>query len=247
MYVFITGATSGIGQQLTLDYLKAGHHVIACGRSQTKLNALSQTANTAQLSCLHFDITDAPATYRACQNLPHTPDLWILNAGDCEYLENGCMDVTTFRRIMEVNVMGLAHCIEGCQHHFQAGQHLAIVGSIASELAFPRAEAYGASKACIGYYARSVSLALERRGMLVSTIYPGFVSTPLTDKNTFAMPMQISVTTASQKIRQGLARGQRHIYFPWLLTTLIRLIGTLPYAWQTYFVRKWLMPTNQGN
>jgi short-subunit dehydrogenase len=242
MHVFITGATSGIGQQLTLDYLKAGHHVIACGRSSAKLEALSQAASAAQLTCLTFDITDASATYRACHHLPHTPDLWILNAGDCEYLEDGYMDVTTFRRIIEINVMGLAHCIEGCQHHFKAGQHVAIVGSIASELALPRAEAYGASKACIGYYARSVSLALERRGIKVSTIYPGFVSTPLTNKNTFAMPMQVSVATASHQIQRGLARGQRHIYFPWLFTTLIRLLGALPYRWQTYLVRKWLMP-----
>ena len=137
MNIFITGATSGIGQQLTLDYLEAGHHVIACGRDLGKLNSLSERVNTSELTCLHFDITDAPATYRACQHLPLTPDVWILNAGDCEYLENGFMDVTTFRRIIEVNVMGLAHCIEGCQHHFQAGQHLAIIGSIASELALP--------------------------------------------------------------------------------------------------------------
>ncbi len=143
--VFITGATSGIGKQLALDYAKQGWQVIACGRNQSVLDSLhTQYANIFPLA---FDVTDHPGTKAALAQLPCQPELWILNAGDCEYIDDGKMDVTLMARVFNINVLGVAAVIEGIQPHLSRGHRVAIVGSIASELALPRAEAYGASKA----------------------------------------------------------------------------------------------------
>ncbi|MDE1242160.1 SDR family oxidoreductase [Vibrio aestuarianus] len=229
--VLITGATSGIGYQLAVDYAKDGWQVIACGRNHQTLQML-QHAHPQQIFPLAFDIIDAAQTKTVLDDLPFVPSLWVLNAGDCEYIDDGKMDAALFARVININVIGLANCIEGLQHHLVQGHRLAIVGSIASEIALPRAEAYGASKAAVSYLARTLALDWQAKGIAVSTIFPGFVSTPLTDKNTFSMPMMVSTEYASQAIRQGLAKGKSNIYFPARFTSILRVIGSLPYAWQ---------------
>ena len=236
--VLITGATSGIGLQLAIDYAKTGAVVYACGRNQERLNELnSQFVN---IHTLAFDLTDLDATKHTLSSLEHIPDLWILNAGDCEYIDDGQLDAKLVKRVFDINVLGLTNAIEACQPHFSRGQRLAIVGSIASEVALPRAEAYGASKAAVSYLARALQLDLKPQGIDVSIIYPGFVKTPLTDKNTFDMPMLISSERASKEIREGLAKGLSHIYFPKKFTSILRLIGALPYRWQNALTAKLL-------
>ncbi len=228
--VLITGATSGIGFQLAEDYAQQGWDVIACGRNTEALNNLIERySNVVGLS---FDITDVEQTSDALSTLPFTPSLWILNAGNCEYIDNGQMDSQLVSRVFQTNVLGLTNVIQAIQSHLSSGHRVAVVGSIASEVALPRAEAYGASKAAVSYLARALRLDWKTQGIEVSTIYPGFVATPLTDKNTFPMPMIITVEEASKAIRKGLAKGQSNIYFPKRFTWILRVIGSLPYTWQ---------------
>ncbi|MGC9423281.1 SDR family NAD(P)-dependent oxidoreductase [Vibrio sp.] len=236
--VLITGASSGIGRQLAQDYAQQGWQVIACGRNRAALEQLA--ADDGAIYPLVSDVTDRTETLNAFANLPFIPELWILNAGNCEYIDDGLMDTERLARVFAVNVFGVAICLEAIQSRLMKGHRVAIVGSIASELALPRAEAYGASKAAVGYLARSLALDWQNKGVAITTIFPGFVATPLTDKNNFPMPMMITVQQASKAIRIGLAKGKKNIYFPARFTWMIRLLALLPYRWQHQWV-KWLV------
>ncbi|WP_104041177.1 SDR family oxidoreductase [Vibrio hyugaensis] len=234
--ILITGATSGIGKQLALDYALAGWKVIACGRNQALLSELE--ASSQNIATLRFDITDYEQTQTVLNALPFTPETWLFNAGDCEYMDDGLVDAQLMARVMNVNVIGVANCVEACQSQFERGHRVVIVGSIASEIALPRAEAYGASKAAVSYFARTLAVDLKAKGIKVVTVFPGFVETPLTDKNTFDMPMIISVNQASEAIRKQLDAGKSYIYFPARFTGILRFISLLPYSWQARLTAK---------
>jgi len=234
--VLITGATSGIGCQLATDYLAIGSRVVACGRNPIALQSLHQSND--RLETLQFDVTNAPAVKRAFEQMDSQPNIWIFNAGSCEYIEHGELDSELFKRVFEVNFIGLVNSIEAAQAHFKAGDKVVVIGSISSEIALPRAEAYGASKAAVSYLARTLQITLKPKGVSVSVVYPGFVKTPLTDKNTFAMPMMVSSEDASKAIRTGIEKNRPYIYFPTQFTTILRLISLLPYRWQTLLTTK---------
>ncbi|MCU1788034.1 SDR family NAD(P)-dependent oxidoreductase [Pectobacterium polaris] len=226
--VLITGASSGIGQQLALDYARDGWDVLACGRDEQRLNAL--TAAFPTIRTIAFDMTNLVDTQQALDGV--TADLVILSAGTCEYLDNGVVEAEKVRRVLTTNVIGPVNCLSVLLPPLANGSHLALVGSTASLVALPRAEAYGASKAALAYFARSLSLDLQARNITVSLILPGFVDTPLTARNDFPMPMLISVSQASEAIRRGLAKKKREIAFPLRFALLLKAISILPQSWQ---------------
>ncbi|MDG3087669.1 SDR family NAD(P)-dependent oxidoreductase [Vibrio hannami] len=236
--VLITGATSGIGNQLAKDYADEGYFVWACGRNFEQLGELEEYSNN--IRTIGFDISDLESTKLHLESLSPEPSLWIFNAGTCEYIDDGRMDAELVGRVFSANVQGLVNSIEATQPMYRSGHRIAVVGSIASELALPRAEAYGASKAAVSYIARALAVDLKNSGVNVTTIFPGFVKTPLTDKNTFSMPMIVSVKEASLAIRNGIKAGKSNIYFPKRFTSILRAISLLPYEWQSYLVNRFV-------
>lgn len=233
--VLITGASSGIGRQLSLDYARLGWQVIACGRDQQRLQLLAD--EHSNISHLSFDVTDKLAVQQAFAILESIPGLIILNAGVCEYIDNGKLDSDCLERVFAANFFGVAHCIEALQDYFYPGLQLGVVSSSASFLALPRAEAYGASKAALSYLIDSLALDLKPHGVRFSLINPGFVETELTAKNDFPMPAIISVEKASQVIIKGLAKGKKHIDFPYGFTRFLKTIAMLPHSWQQKLIQ----------
>ncbi|OAN11731.1 short-chain dehydrogenase [Photobacterium jeanii] len=234
--VLITGASSGIGKQLALDYANAGSTVIACGQSEERLAALSQQNDN--IRTLAFDVTDLAATQCAFDALSPLPKLIILNAGTCEYIEHGQIDSALFKRVFDVNLFGLLHCLEAMQDRFDDQTHLTFVGSTASYVPLPRAEAYGASKAALSYLAQTLSIDLAPRGVTVTLVSPGFVKTPLTDKNDFPMPMIVTPEVASEAIRTGIARKEKEVHFPKKFSLILKTISLLPLSIQQSVIRK---------
>lgn len=231
--VLITGATSGIGLASAKFYAAKGFHVIACGRNETVLAGL----NVGHF--LTFDITQPEQVNQAGIELKqHLTDneleliQVILNAGTCEYIDDVIeFDAMLFSRVITTNLIAVGHCISAFLPQLTKGGQLGLMSSSATYLPFPRAEAYGASKAAISYLGRSLRLDLAAKPSIdigVSVFCPGFVATPLTAKNDFAMPMQISSEQAAERIFKGMAQRQFEIHFPKRFTFILKCLSWLP-------------------
>lgn len=233
--VLITGATSGIGQALALDYAEQGWQVVACGRNQQALADLREKSN---ISTLTFDISDKQQIAEATASLEDL-DLLILNAGNCEYIDDARhFDSDLFERVITTNLLAVGYCLAILLGKIKSGGQLALMGSSASYLPFPRAEAYGSSKAAIAYLAKTLAIDLLPEKISVSLICPGFVKTPLTDKNDFAMPMLISAEQAAGYIVTGLDKRNKEIHFPLKFTLLLKLFAYLPgFIWRKIAIR----------
>jgi short-subunit dehydrogenase len=225
--VLITGTSSGIGRQLAKDYLDTGHYVIACGRDIDKLRTSLGSANE-QLNLCRFDLNDRLDVLENTKDI-HELDLVILNAGTCEYIDDAKnFNSALFERVIQTNLIGTAYCLEALLPKIKSGGQLAVVSSSASLLPLTRAEAYGASKAGLDYLTRTLAIDLSQHNIDVSLIRPGFVDTPLTQKNTFPMPSLISQTQASAFIIKALNKRQKEITFPKAFYFTLKCMSWLP-------------------
>lgn len=233
MRVLITGATSGIGEKLAQRYASQDAFVMACGRSQNKLANLSN--QFSNIETFGFDLTH----YDDYPELEKDIDLLILNAGNCEYIDDALhFDAKKFERVVNVNLIAIGYALEKWLHHIKRGGRLVIVSSSAGLLPLPRAEAYGSSKAALIYLAKTLSIQLKKHGVHVSVVLPGFVDTPLTKKNTFSMPMMISSEDAANQIIKGIEQGKTEISFPKRFIFIMKILKLLPFsAWQKLATR----------
>ncbi len=209
--------------------------MFACGRNQAVLQSLSENNN---ISGLRFDINDKEQIAEATKDLEQL-DLLILNAGNCEYIDDARnFDSELFARVITTNLLALGYCLSVLLKKIKPGGRLALMGSSAGYLPFPRAEAYGSSKAAVAYLAKTLAVDLLPEKISVSLICPGFVKTPLTDKNDFAMPMLITAEQAADYIVTGLKKGKKEIHFPLKFTLLLKLFAYLPSViWEKIAIR----------
>lgn len=235
--VMITGASSGIGRDLALLYAKHGHQVIACGRNQQRLDHLA--AEHSGISTLAFDMTDKTSIGAATSKIKDV-DTLVLNAGDCEYIDNPTeFDADLFERVIQTNLIATGYLLQALIPKISPGGRIAFVSSSVTYLPFPRAEAYGASKAGMDYLASSLALDLKPYRINISLIRPGFVKTPLTDKNDFNMPFLMSTENSAKIIYTGLQKGKKTIEFPGRFIFFLKLFNRLPDAlWARLIARK---------
>ena len=221
--MLITGATSGIGEALAKLAAAKGYQVIACGRNQDKLDILSQQDN---ISSLRFDITDQAQTAAALAEASY--DIVVLNAGTCEYVDIDEFEPAMFKRVFETNFFGVVNCVNGLLPSLNKGKKLVIVDSMARLAPFTRSEAYGASKAALHYFTKSLEVDLWDKGVKVQAVSPGFVETPLADKNDFDMPMMIKVDKAASDLLYGIEKNRQSIFFPTRFGLIMRFLHILP-------------------
>jgi NADP-dependent 3-hydroxy acid dehydrogenase YdfG len=237
--ILITGATSGIGESLLHQYLANGYQVIACGRNQQKLEQLA--LDNSNVIPLVFDVTDRQQIIAAAEKLNELPsiEILLLNAGDCRYIDNAkAFDGELFASVITTNLLSLGHLLECFLPKVSAGGQVVFVSSSATLLPFPRAEAYGASKAGMDYLANSLRLDLKADDIAVTLVHPGFIKTPLTDKNNFAMPFLLASEQAARRIYQGVNARRSYLHFPKRLTLLLKLLALLPdVVWRNIALR----------
>jgi short-subunit dehydrogenase len=248
--IWITGASTGIGRAVALRLARDGHVVVASARNLEALGALSQErAAPGRIEALALDVTDAAAVAMAVERIENTIApiaLALLNAGTHRAVRADRFDADTFRALVELNLFGTVNCLAALLPRFIARRsgHIAIVASVAGYAGLPTASAYGMTKAGLINMAEALQPELAALGVKLQIVNPGFVRTPLTDRNEFPMPFLIGPDDAAAAIERGLASSRFEIAFPKRFTLIMKLLRLLPYR-PFFAITRRLMPKNR--
>lgn len=239
--IWIVGASTGIGRSLTEQLLKTGNKVIASARTRSNLEELMEAEGSGNLTIFPCDVTDKLGLKRVSQKIEEKfsgIDRIIINAGICEYFSIEDPDWDMMRRVMEVNYFGaintVACALPLLQKPTQDKAHIIAIGSMASDVAFPKAQAYGSSKAALQYFFESLRVDLFDENIAVTVVQPGFVETPLTAKNDFPMPFMVSADEAANVIIKKSVGKPLTIRFPIRLSLILGMMKRLPWLWYQF-------------
>ncbi len=230
---WITGASSGIGRATARRLAADGWTVYATARDEDALRSLAEETGGKAVA-LPGDVTDREAMDRAVATIGAAGRplaLAILNAGIYLPVSGDDLSIEPFARSFDVNLSGTVNCLVPALEAMKArgrGQ-IAVVSSVAGYGGLPTSAAYGATKAGLTNMAESLKFDLDRMGILIQVIHPGFVETPATDTNPFPMPFIIKADDAARRIRDGLRRGGFEIAFPKRFAYLLKAANLLPY------------------
>ena len=235
MKVFLTGASSGIGEALARHYAGRGATLGLVARRGEMLRTL-QRSLPGSTEIYQADVRDNAALTSAAGEFMArhgVPDLVIGNAGvSYGTLTEVAEDSATFREILEVNVVGLVntfHPFVGPMRARGAGT-LAGIASVAGLRGLPGSSGYSASKAAAIAYLEALRLEMRRCGVKVSTICPGFIATPMTAKNPYPMPFIIEADDAARRIARAIDAGRSFAIVPWQMAIVGRILRVLPNA-----------------
>ncbi len=244
--VWITGASSGIGRGVALELAKRGYTVIASARRADELNAVCEEAKglSGRIFAEPCDITHRDEIQTLVERITqnHGPiALAFLNAGTFFKDRPGEFGGDGFRKTFVLNVDGSINCL-GPVINAMAAQgrgQIAVNASLAGYGGMPRSIAYSASKAALIVMCEALKFDLDKRGLTLQIVNPGFVKTPLTDNNDFPMPFLIELDDAARRICDGFETAGFEICFPRPLVWPLKLINLLPYS--VYFpVMRWI-------
>ena len=235
--VFITGASSGIGSALARHYAGLGAALGLAARRGEQLQTLAGellSAGAASVSCHPLDVADVDALRLAAEDFTRqagTPDIVIANAGvSSGTLTEHQEDLAVIRRILEINVFGMAATFSPFIAAMQERGDGRLVGiaSVAGIRGLPGAEAYSASKAAAIAYLESLRLEMRPSGVKVVTIAPGYIETPMTAINPYRMPFLLPVERAAERFAATIARGASYAVIPWQMGIVAKGLRLLP-------------------
>ena len=230
--IWITGASSGIGKALALKFANEGWQVAASARRENLLNEISVL--NENISSFPLDVTNkdnCKETFQLIKNKYQNIDICFFSTGTWDPKKEKEIDVDQMKKVMEVNFFGTLNCIKVVENYFREKNsgHISIVSSIAGYRGLPNSTGYGASKAALNNLAESLYFDFGRYNVRVSLVSPGFIKTPMTDKNEFKMPFLKTAEFAADKIYKGLMHGSSfEIDFPKELTLILKFLKILP-------------------
>lgn len=238
MVALITGASSGLGHALALALAREGWDVAALARREGLLRELSgriegMGRRAVGLPC---DVTDPTAVRTAVERCLATlgpVDLLVVNAGISEstlFFEPGFAEGA--ERILAVNVLGALYVLDAVLPVMLERDrgHVVAVGSLAGFRGLPLSAAYSASKGAMANLFESLRLDLRRTGVDVTLVRPGFIRTPMTDRNDHPMPWMVSAEDAAARVVRAIRSRRRSLQFPWPLFRAVWLAQMLPDA-----------------
>ena len=230
--IWITGASSGIGKALAIKFANNGWQVAASARRENLLVDLSK--NNSNIFPFPLDVKDEKLTKNVFQDIIgkfKTIDVCVFCTGIHDPDAEKRLDSKKIREIMETNFFGTLNCIMSVDNYFKEKKdgHISIVSSVAGYRGLPAASGYCASKSALTSLAESLYFEFKRHNVRVSLISPGFIKTPMTDKNKFPMPMIKSAEFAAEKMFIGITRKNVfEIHFPIAFTIIMKLLKIMP-------------------
>ena len=228
--VFITGASSGLGAALARHYGAQGAQLGLVGR---RLEGLQQTAAGLTARLYLADVRDEVAMHTAAEAFLQeigTPDIVIAAAGiSVGTLTEEAADAPVFRAVMDANVLGLVHTFQPFIAAMQSsGGVLCGISSVAGVRGLPGGGAYSASKAAATIYLEALRLELKARQIAVVTVAPGYIDTPMTQVNPYAMPFKMSAPAAAANVARCIAHRRAYTVIPWQMAMVAPLLKWLP-------------------
>ncbi len=251
--VLITGASSGIGEALALNYAAPGVFLALSGRDVGRLEAVAKSCRdkggVVDARIVHVTERKEMGEWIAEVDSTHPLDLAIANAG----ISGGTSGSDTAdpedlaRLILSVNLEGVLNTVYpavGVMKVRGRGQ-IAIVSSVAAFRGLPSTPAYSASKAAVKSWGEALRPVLREDGIQLSVICPGYVKSRITDLNTLPMPFFMDAERAALIIRHGLEKDRGRITFPWQMAIIGWLLSTLPPSWTDRMLMQ--LPKKEGN
>jgi short-subunit dehydrogenase len=241
--IFLTGASSGLGTALARYYAAQGATLGLLARRAGELAVLAE-----QLGGRHFvypaDVTNAAAIQAAAADFVQRagiPDVVIANAGiSVGTLTEEADDLDAFARVFAVNVLGMVNTFHPFVTAMREARHGRLVGiaSVAGIRGLPGAGAYSASKAAAIAYLEALRVELHGSGVRVVTVAPGYIVTPMTAVNDYAMPFLLPADEAARRIARVIDRGSSYAVVPWQMAIAAKLLRVMPNAlFDRIFVR----------
>ena len=235
--VWITGASTGIGRALSLRLAAHGSTVLASARGGDKLTDLSAEADglAGDIIAVPLDVTDDHRVNAVCGAIIEkhgVPDLCVLNAGTYIPTDGAIFSANAFAKQIDINWMGVVRVLDAIIPGMvtRGSGRIAVVGSVSGYRGLRTASAYGATKAALINMCEALHMELGDHGVKVQIVNPGFIETPLTDKNDFRMPALMPVDKAARAFHSGLKSNRFEITFPKRFTWTVKCMRLLPYA-----------------
>jgi short-subunit dehydrogenase len=231
--VFLTGASSGIGEALARHYAAQGAVLGLFARRADKLREL-QLSLPSPAEVYAGDVRDLAAVAVAAEDFMArhgVPDVVIGNAGvSYGNLTEVARDANVFRETMDINVLGLVHTFQPFVVPMRSRKAGSLVGiaSVAGFRGLPGASAYSASKAAAIRYLESLRIELHGSGVQVTTICPGFIATPMTARNPYPMPFIIDADEAARRFARVIAARRAYAVVPWQMAIVGSLLRVVP-------------------
>ena len=236
--IVITGASSGIGEAIALDYARPGAALALTGRDAQRLETVASAcrAKGATVFAETIDVTERErfADWLKAFDDAHPVDLILANAGISIDKDNSSIDdFAVIRRTFDVNVYGTLNTVEPLLDRMIARRRgqIAVVSSLAGFIGLPYSASYNASKAAVRVWGESLRYVMKKHDIGVSVICPGFVVSRMTANAPFPMPFLMSSARASSIIRRGLANNRARIAFPIGTKAAVWLGSVLPGGW----------------
>ena len=230
--IWITGGSTGIGKALAIKFVNEGWNVAISARRENLLKEISERYEN--IHSFPLDVTDknkCNEVFNDIKNKFNEVDICFFSTGTWNPKKEKDIDVEQIEDVFKVNFFGTVNSIKAVEKYFKDKKSgiITIVSSIAGYRGLPNSTGYGPSKSALNNLTESLYFDFKRFGVRVCLVSPGFIKTPMTDKNDFKMPFLKTPEYAADKIYDGLInKNSFEIHFPKALTIILKILSFLP-------------------